>query len=259
MGSPENEAGRWGDESSFNEGPCHDATLTSGFWLFDTSCTQTFWEAVMESNPSHFVSPNRPVDSVSWDDTQEFLDRLNGSVADLNLTLPTEAQWEYACRAGTTAVTWLGALEILGEKNAPLLDEIAWYGGNSGVEFELPKGYDSSDWPEKQYDHTNAGTRLGRLRSLRSRGLAVLVRTGLPERQYRVPLCSRSGSRAVSSGGVGRVGAQCGAPRRPAHTVASVLQVERGGGSHSSPHAAATHAVVRPSTAAATQISSGAI
>jgi formylglycine-generating enzyme required for sulfatase activity len=77
----------------------------------------------------------------------------------LDLSLPTEAQWEHACRAGTDAATYAGPLEILGENNGPALDPIAWYGGNSGVDFELDNGYDSSNWPNKQYDHQRAGTR----------------------------------------------------------------------------------------------------
>jgi len=75
------------------------------------------------------------------------------------LSLPSEAQWEYACRAGTEAATYAGAMRILGENNAPVLDEIAWYGGNSGVGFELNEGVDSRRWREKQHPHEHAGTR----------------------------------------------------------------------------------------------------
>ena len=80
-------------------------------------------------------------------------------VPGLALRLPTEVQWEYACRAGTTEATYAGAIMILEKNNAPVLDPIAWYGGNSGVDYDLEDGADSSGWPEKQYDHKLAGTR----------------------------------------------------------------------------------------------------
>ena len=72
MGSPEDEEGRYPDE-----GPRHEETIASGFWMFDTPCTQALWEAVMGENPSQFKGPDRPVESVSWDQCQEFLKRLN--------------------------------------------------------------------------------------------------------------------------------------------------------------------------------------
>jgi formylglycine-generating enzyme required for sulfatase activity len=154
MGSPATESGR-----TEHEGPLHDVTLDRGFWLFDTPCTQALWEAVMGNNPSRFRSPTRPVESVSFDDAASFIGALNGRIPGLGLSLPSEAQWEYACRAGTAAATYAGTLEIVGTKNAPALDAIAWYGGNSGEGFGLENGQDSSKWPDKQYDHTRAGTR----------------------------------------------------------------------------------------------------
>ncbi len=154
MGSPTEEAGRldW-------EWPPHQVRLTEGFWLGETPCTQAFWQAVMGENPSGFQTPDRPVEQVSWEDCQEFFSRLDEWLPGFGGRLPTEAQWEYACRAGTEEATWAGDLKIRGERDAPLLDAIAWYGGNSGVDFDLPEGYDSSDWKEKQYPHTQAGTR----------------------------------------------------------------------------------------------------
>ncbi|MCB1826455.1 MAG: formylglycine-generating enzyme family protein [Candidatus Competibacteraceae bacterium] len=166
MGSPKEEQGRWEDE-----GPRHQVTLTEGFWLFDTPCTQALWEAVMEKNPSRFQGPTRPVENVSWNDVQDFLARINARIPGLDLALPSEAQWEYACRAGTETAIYTGGLEILGERNAPALDSIAWYGGNSGVDFELDNGQDSSDWEEKQYPHTKAGTRPVKLKRANPWGL----------------------------------------------------------------------------------------
>ena len=166
MGSLEDEPGRYD-----GEGPRHQVTLTEGFWLFDTPCTQALWQAVMGNNPSQFQSPVRPVEQVSWDDTQTFLSKINERIHGLNLVLPSEAQWEYACRAGTETAIYTGALDILGEHNAPTLDPIAWYGGNSGVEFDLENGYDSSDWEDKQYPHTKAGTRPVKLKRANPWGL----------------------------------------------------------------------------------------
>ncbi len=90
--------------------------------------------------------------------SQDFVRRLNDLKPGLSLGLPSEARWEYACRAGTIEATYAGEMEIVGENNAPVLDAIAWYRGNSGVDFELENGFDSSNWPEKQYQHTRAGT-----------------------------------------------------------------------------------------------------
>jgi len=170
MGSPQDEPGRFGKgdrepgrfgSSQFEfryEGPRHEVRLSRGYWLFDTPVTQALWVAVMGSNPSRFVDPKRPVERVSWDDAIEFLARINARTRDLDLVLPTEAQWEYGCRAGTETATFAGPLEILGLRNAPILDAIAWYGGNSGVGFELENGHDSWGWREQQYWHNRAGT-----------------------------------------------------------------------------------------------------
>jgi len=154
MGSPESEVGRWD-----SEGPQHDVALTRGFWLADTPCTQALWQAVMGENPSRFISSDRPVEQVSWDDCQAFVAKLNGLITGLDARLPSEAEWEYACRGGTKTATWIGDLDLRGQNDAPILDAIAWYGGNSGHGFELSNGDDSSEWPEKQYPHTQAGTR----------------------------------------------------------------------------------------------------
>jgi formylglycine-generating enzyme required for sulfatase activity len=166
MGSPEEEQGRFD-----GEGPRHQVTLTEGYWLFDTPCTQALWEAVMKKNPSRFQSLTRPVEQVRWNDVLTFMNLINAWIPGLDLALPSEAQWEYACRAGTDTAIYTGALAILGERSAPALDPIAWYGGNSGVDFELDNGYHSSDWKEKQYPHTKAGTRPVKLKRANLWGL----------------------------------------------------------------------------------------
>ncbi len=95
IGSPEDEPQRYEDEL------LHKVTLTRGFWLADTACTQELWQAVMGENPADFKGPLRPVENVSWNDCSEFIEKLNRLVPGLDSRLPTEAEWEYACRAGT--------------------------------------------------------------------------------------------------------------------------------------------------------------
>ena len=97
MGSPKDERDR-----RDTVGPQHPVMISQGFWLFDTACTQALWEAVMGQNPNQFKGANRPVENVSWNDCQAFLLQLNERLPGLDLDLPSEAQWEYACRAGTT-------------------------------------------------------------------------------------------------------------------------------------------------------------
>jgi formylglycine-generating enzyme len=96
MGSPTTEVDRSDDEVQ------HSVTLTQGFWLADTTVTQALWSAVMGNNPSRFQdNQNNPVEQVSWNDAQTFIVKLNQLNPELHAQLPTEAQWEYACRAGT--------------------------------------------------------------------------------------------------------------------------------------------------------------
>jgi formylglycine-generating enzyme required for sulfatase activity len=134
MGSPDSEEGRYGDELQ------HEVELTRGFWLGETPVTQSLWQAVMGSNPSRFQGGDRPVEKVSWDDCQQFLSRANGMLPGLEVRLPTEAEWEYACRAGTTGATWLGA------NSASALHRIAWYPENSGGQTQPVKRKESNPW-----------------------------------------------------------------------------------------------------------------
>ncbi len=96
MGSPEDELDRGSDE-----GPQHLVSLTDGYWLADTACMQAVWQAVMGDNPSDFKGDDLPVEQVSWDDVQSFLKKLQTQLpVGVDADLPTETEWEYACRAG---------------------------------------------------------------------------------------------------------------------------------------------------------------
>jgi len=95
MGSAKKEKGRHNDETR------HEVTLTQPFLIGKYPVTQAQWQAVMGSNPSYFQGDNLPVEQVSWDDTQEFCARVRKKTGQV-VRLPTEAQWEYSCRAGTS-------------------------------------------------------------------------------------------------------------------------------------------------------------
>jgi len=107
MGSLEQETERISWENQ------HKVTLTKNYWLADTTVTQAFWQAIMENNPAHFSDDlNNPVEKVNWNDAQEFIQKLNQQFqTDLGedvIRLPTEAEWEHACRAGTETPFSLG-------------------------------------------------------------------------------------------------------------------------------------------------------
>jgi formylglycine-generating enzyme required for sulfatase activity len=122
MGSPDSEFGR-----DSNEGPQHQVTISRGFWLGKYELTQGQWQAVMGSNPSYFPGPNRPVEQVSWNDLQSLIGQLNQAAGNSLYRLPTEAEWEYACRAGATTRWAFGDDE-------GLVGDYAWYDCNEGCE-----------------------------------------------------------------------------------------------------------------------------
>ena len=114
-----------GSEACDNEKPVHSVTL-SGYYIGKTEVTQALWKAVMGSNPSFFDGDNLPVEWVSWNDCQEFIRKLN-SLTGQNFRLPTEAEWEFACRGGNNSRGY----KYSGSNS---FDNVAWYDGNSGGE-----------------------------------------------------------------------------------------------------------------------------
>jgi formylglycine-generating enzyme required for sulfatase activity len=107
MGSPVSEVDRFDDETQ------HRRTIGKANYLGETEVTQEQWQRVMGANPSHFEGASNPVEQVSWDDCQRFCKVVG-------LRLPSEAEWEYACRAGTTGA------------HTGSLEDMAWYSVNSG-------------------------------------------------------------------------------------------------------------------------------
>lgn len=112
-----------GSDAYDNEKPAHKVTLDS-FYIGKFPVTQRLWKAVMGSNPSDFKGDNLPVESVNWDDVQEFLRKLNSNTGK-NYRLPTEAEWEYAARGGNKSQGY----KYAGSND---LELVAWYSGNSG-------------------------------------------------------------------------------------------------------------------------------
>ncbi len=108
-----------------NEIPPHKVTFSKHFYMAKYEVTQEQWETVTGMNPSQFKDAKKPVDSVSWNECAGFIEALNEKVPGLKARLPTEAEWEYACRAGTATQYSFGDSE-------DRLGEFAWYDGNSG-------------------------------------------------------------------------------------------------------------------------------
>ena len=107
-----------------DEKPTHQVTLTNDYYIGKTEVTQALWKAVMGNNPSYFKGDNLPVESVSWNDCQKFISKLN-SMTGQNFRLPTEAEWEFAARGGNNSnhYQYSGSNE---------LGDVAWYYGNCG-------------------------------------------------------------------------------------------------------------------------------
>lgn len=193
MGSAFDEAGR-----TILESPLTNVNLTKPYWLGRTEVSHAQWRALMgtdlrlqammnfpeEKNPTRLLigkDDETAMYYVSWQDAMAFCAKLNqraraeGSLpAGYEFRLPTEAEWEYACRAGTTAATYAGPVQFLSRNNAPVLDAIAWYSGNSSVGF-TGQGWDTASWANKQYPGGIAGVRHVGLKESNAWGLQDML------------------------------------------------------------------------------------
>ena len=111
------------EDSKADEKPATKVTITRPFYFGKYEVTQEQWQAVMGSNPSYYKGTNLPVEQVSWNAAQGFLTNLNGRVRGYRFRLPSEAEWEYACRAGTTTQYSFGGGDAA-------LPEYGWFTGN---------------------------------------------------------------------------------------------------------------------------------
>lgn len=120
MGFLQEEKGRPDSES-----PAHRVTIKNPFYMGKSPVTQKQWKNIMGNNPSHFKGGDRPVEMVSWKEAQKFVKKLNAIENTDKYRLPSEAEWEYACKAGTQTRYFFGGDESK-------LKECAWYAENSG-------------------------------------------------------------------------------------------------------------------------------
>ncbi len=138
MGSPSSETGHTMDEAQ------HEVTISKGFWLSKYEVTQAQWQDITGGNPSNFDDPgseNRPVDQVTWEGVQDFLEDLNAATSGGPYRLPTESEWEYACRAGTTTRFHWGD-----DPTESMIGDYAWYDGNSQDETHPVGGKMPNPW-----------------------------------------------------------------------------------------------------------------
>ncbi len=153
--------GSWTDDCNFNEKPVHEVCV-DGFWMGKTEVTQGQWKRVMGKNPASFKKgDNYPVENVDWMMAKEFSQKLSSlNNAAYEFRLPTEAEWEYACRSGGKPEKYAGGNEV---------DQVAWHVGNSKktthpVATKTPNGlglYDMSgnvaEWCKDKYDPKSYG------------------------------------------------------------------------------------------------------
>ena len=147
MGSPTGEVGR-----AANEGQV-PVTLTHGFYLAETELTQAQWLLVTPENPSAFRGDHLPVETITWADAKRFCDSLNQYQREARLLpkgyrwdLPTESQWEYACRAGTTGALHHGIELRTTDGRCKHLNQVAWYQANAQGQTRPVGGKRANRW-----------------------------------------------------------------------------------------------------------------
>jgi formylglycine-generating enzyme required for sulfatase activity len=172
------------DEGTNRERPSHRVEITKGFWIGETPVTQAAYQRVIGSNPSHFKGPQRPVENVSWDDATAYCRAVG-------MRLPTEAEWEYAARAGSTAARY-------GD-----LDDIAWYDKNSQQKTHDVKGtrpnawgvYDTLgnvwEWVEDWFDGAAQGPNGGKYRVVRGGSWGIYSQYARASLRFRLGPSSR--------------------------------------------------------------------
>lgn len=176
MGSPDNEPGRESNEKQ------HKVDIKDSFFIGKFEVTQELFFSVMKENPSRYKGADKPVDSVSWVMAKEFCNKLNNLTTNSRpdnyvFDLPTEAQWEYACRSGKETALYSGKGLTQTEEECANLDEIAWYcfnamGSTHPVGQKQPNSYglydmlgNVSEWCNDQYtesDNNNENIRISR-------------------------------------------------------------------------------------------------
>ncbi|HEX8198276.1 MAG TPA: SUMF1/EgtB/PvdO family nonheme iron enzyme [Pyrinomonadaceae bacterium] len=186
-----------------DEKPVHIVTISQGFWIGQTEVTQGQWKAVMGNNPSYFSNcgDNCPVEMVSWDDAQQFIAKLNSQNEGYKYRLPTEAEWEYAARAGTTG-DYAGNLDLMGWYNENSHRTMHPVGQKQSNAWNLYDMYGNvmewcEDWYDKNYyskspSNDPPGASSSSYRVARSGGWGFPAKMMRSAARHRIPLLFRS-------------------------------------------------------------------
>lgn len=141
MGSPINELGHQEDEA-----PQHWVKITKGFWMGETPVTHSQWKAIEANESLSFRGNRRPVESVTWYECVDYVRLLNKLIPELRAALPSEAQWEYACRSGTSGAFHDGSSCTVPYGRDPALDRLGWFDENSDARSHQVGQKSPNDW-----------------------------------------------------------------------------------------------------------------